>query len=162
VSLRGDAREVVHGMRTRTVLITLALSLPVAGCGSWSWNPVKWFQKQPEPPPPVVEMLTIESPSTGGDSFSQSWDGARLIVDITSPGGSGKATLKPREQGWPLRLAFRMHVTALEGFEAHAAQNLRISLGSQPLTEPALVDLPYGIYTKDSSQLEIQWIDHYR
>ncbi len=139
------------------------IALLLAGCGQWSWNPVRWFQRPPAAGPPLVEVLAIESTtaSPAGERFEQSWDGARLIVDVHSPSGIGKAILRPRGQ-WPLRLAFRMHVSALEGFEARAAQNMRISLGREPLSEPPLIDLPYGVVAKDSEQLEVQWVDHYR
>jgi hypothetical protein len=70
--------------------------------------------------------------------------------------------LKPRDQGWPLRLAFRLHLSALEGFEVRGAQNMRWNLGHDPLTAPALIDLPAGTYTKESPEIEIQWVDHYR
>ena len=53
-------------------------------------------------------------------------------------------------------------MSALEGFEAKGAQNMRISLGREPLIEPAFIDLPYGVVAKDSTQLEIQWVDRYR
>jgi len=150
----------------RTLAMCALAALALAGCSQWSWNPMKWdlFGRKAPPAAPIVDVLAIESgtASPAGERFEQSWDGARLIVDIHSPSGIGRATLRPREQGWPLRLAFRMHVGALEGFEAKSAQNLRISLGSAPLTEPALIDLPYGVVAKDSQQLEIQWVDRYR
>lgn len=153
-------------MQTRAVLSAATVAVLVAGCSSWSWNPAKWslFHRAAEPVPPPVQVLTIASASTnpGGESFVQSWDGTRLIVDIHSPNGTGRATLRPAGERWPLRLAFRMHVGALEGFEVRGAQNLRISLGPEPLAEPALIDLPYGIYLKDTPQIEIQWVDHYR
>lgn len=147
-------------------LPALALLLLCAGCSQWSWNPMKWelFGKKTEAPPPTVEVLAIESGTANpaGERFEQHWDGARLVVDIHSPNGIGRATLKPRGAGWPLRLAFRLHLGALEGFEAKGAQNMRFSLGSTTLTEPALIDLPHGIVAKDSPQLEIQWVDRYR
>lgn len=147
-------------------LVALPLVLLSAGCSQWSWNPMKWdlFGKKTEAPPPAVEMLAIESRTANpaGERFEQHWDGARLVVDIHSPGGIGRATLKPRDQGWPLRLAFRLHLSALEGFEARGAQSMRFSLGREALTEPALIDLPYGIVAKDSPELDIQWVDRYR
>ena len=97
-----------------------------------------------------------------GDRFTQSWEGVRLVVDIHSDTGIGRAVLKPRDQGWPLRLAFRLHLSAVEGFEVRGAQNLRWSLGQDPLTEPAMIDLPAGAYAKDSPEIEVQWVDHYR
>jgi hypothetical protein len=150
-------------MRRQPAYAILLLSLCVAGCSAAAWNPVHWFKKAPPPAAPVVQVLTIEPGSANtSDRFAQSWDGARLIVDIESPSGVGRATLRPANGPWPLRLAFRMHVSALEGFEVRGAQNMRISLGAEPLTEPALIDLPYGIYVKDTSQIDIQWVDHYR
>ena len=135
--------------------------LTLCGCSHWSWNP---FKKEPEAPPPPVEMLSIESlsPNPASDRFAQSWEGVRLMVDVYSDTGIGRAVLKPRDQGWPLRIAFRLHLTALEGFEVRAAQNLRWDLGHEPLTQPAVIDLPAGAYTKESPQIEIQWVDHYR
>ncbi len=148
------------------VVAGLVPLLALAGCANWSWNPAKWslFDKDPEPAPPVVEVLTIESlsPNSAGDHFTQSWDGVRLVVDVHSDAGIGHALLKPRDQGWPLRIAFRLHLSALEGFEVRGAQNLRFSLGHDPLTEPAFIDVPHGAYTRDSPQIEIQWVDHYR
>ncbi len=151
---------------TQRVLVGILLTLTLAGCSQWSWNPADWnpFKKELEPPPPVVEMLSIESRSANptGDRFTQSWEGARLVVDIHSDTGIGRAVLKPRDQGWPLRLAFRLHLGALEGFEVRGAQKLRWNLGHEPLTEPALIDIPHGAYVKDSPEIEIQWVDHYR
>jgi hypothetical protein len=147
-------------------LCALPLAILLSGCSQWSWNPAKWdlFGKKAEAPPPIVEILSIESRSANpaGERFEQHWDGARLVVDIHSASGIGEATLKPREQGWPLRLAFRLHLNAVEGFEVKGAQSMRFSLGHEPLTEPALIDLPYGIVAKESPQLDIQWIDRYR
>lgn len=140
--------------------------LALAGCANGSWNPAKWslFNKDPEPAPPVVEVLTIESlsPNSSGDHFTQSWDGVRLVVDVHSDSGIGRALLKPRDTAWPLRIAFRLHLSAVESFEVHGAQTLRFSLGHEPLTEPAFIDVPAGAYTSDSPQIEIQWVDHYR
>ena len=148
--------------RNGSVPILLVLAVTLAGCSQWSWNPARWnpFKEEPEPPPPVVDVLSIESqsPNPAGDRFSQSWQGARLVVDIHSDSGVGRAVLRPRARGWPLRLAFRLHFSALEGFEVRGAQNLRWSLGQEPLTEPALIDLPHGAYAKDSPQIEIQWV----
>lgn len=147
-------------------LLAVPLVLLSTGCSQWSWNPMQWdlFGKKTEAPPPTVEMLAIESRTANpaGERFEQHWDGARLVVDIHSTSGIGRATLKPRDQGWPLRLAFRLHLSAVEGFEVKGAQSMRFSLGSGALTEPALIDLPYGIVTKDSPQLDIQWVDRYR
>lgn len=150
--------------RRCAVLLALPLILLTTGCSQWSWNPMKWFGDKAEAPPPRVEMLAIESHSANpaGERFEQQWDGARLVVDIHSASGIGHATLKPRDQGWPLRLAFRLHLGAVEGFEVKGAQSMRFSLGHEPLTEPALIDLPYGIVAKDSPQLDIQWVDRYR
>lgn len=150
--------------RAQRVWVVILLTATLAGCSHWSWSPATWFKTQPEPPPPAVEVLSIESQSANpaADRFSQSWDGVRLVVDIHSGPGIGRAVLKPRAQGWPLRLAFRLHLSALEGFEVRGTQNMRWSLGHEPLTEPALIDLPYGTYAKDSPQIEIQWVDHYR
>ncbi len=151
------------GVGTRLAALAVT-ALLLAGCGQWSWNPMRWFEKEPQPKPAPVAVLAIESGTANpaGERFEQSWDGARLVIDIHSPNGIGRATLRPREQGWPLRLAFRIHTGALEGFEARAAQNMRISLGTEPLTEPAYIDLPHGVVAKDSTQLEIQWVDRYR
>ena len=150
----------------RRALLGSVLALALTACSSWSWNPASWnpFKKKPEAPPPVVEVLSIESRSNNpaGDRFTQSWEGVRLVVDVHSDTGIGRAVLKPRDQGWPLRLAFRLHLGALEGFEVRGAQNLRWSLGHDPLTEPAMIDLPAGAYVKDSPEIEIQWVDHYR
>lgn len=145
-------------------LLALLLTLTLTGCSHWSWNPATWFKSKPEAPPPTVELLSIESRSANpvGDRFTQSWEGARLVVDVYSDSGIGRAVLKPRDQGWPLRLAFRLHLSALEGFEVRGAQNMRWNLGHDPLTAPALIDLPAGIYTKESPEIEIQWVDHYR
>jgi hypothetical protein len=144
----------------RRVLLASLFALTLSACG-WSWNP---FSKKPEAPPPTVEVLSIESrsPNPAGDRFTQSWEGVRLVVDVYSDTGIGRAVLKPRDQGWPLRIAFRLHLAALEGFEVRAAQNLRFNLGHDPLTEPALIDLPAGAYTKESPEIEIQWVDQYR
>lgn len=159
-----DALFATLRKRAGLLLLVVCGSLALAGCGQWSWNPLKWFGGREPAAAPIVDVLAIESGSANaaGERFEQSWDGARLIVDIHSPSGIGRATLRPRAQGWPLRLAFRLHVSALEGFEAKSAQNMRISLGSEPLPEPALIDLPYGVVAKDSTQLDIQWVDHYR
>jgi hypothetical protein len=160
---QGDRK---HTARPAGMLAAVLSALAISGCANWSWNPAKWdlFEDDPEPPPPAVEMLAIESlsPDPLSDRFSQSWDGVRLVIDIHSDTGIGRAVLKPREQGWPLRLAFRLHLQALEGFEVHGAQTLRFGLGREPLTEPAFIDLPPGAYAKDSPQIEIQWVDRYR
>ncbi len=157
------AARAAYGGIART-LAGLLCTLTLAACSHWSWNPATWFSKKPEAPPPVVEMLSIESRSTNpaGDRFTQSWEGVRLVVDIYSETGIGRAVLRPRNQGWPLRLAFRLHLSAVEGFEVRGAQNLRWSLGHDPLTEPAMIDLPAGAYAKDSPEIEVQWVDHYR
>jgi len=150
-------------MRLQRTLSLAVLAILCAGCGQWSWNPAKWFREPAPAPMAAVQVLTIESTSGGGDRFVQSWEGARLVVDVHSAGGSGTAVLKPAEgQSWPLRLAFRVHSSALAEFEANGAQALRMSFGSVPLTEPALIDLPYGIYRKESPQLEIRWLGNYR
>ncbi len=154
------------GRSAQRTLAALLLLWTLAACSQWSWNPARWnpFKDEPEPPPPPVEVLSIESRSANpaGDRFTQSWDGVRLVIDIHSDAGFGRALLKPRDQGWPLRLAFRLHLSALEGFEVRAAQNLRWNLGHDPLTEPAFIDLPHGAYAKDSPEIEIQWVDRYR
>lgn len=141
-------------------LFAALCALLLAACG-WSWNP---FKKKPAAPPPVVQVLSIESRSANpaGDRFTQTWEGVRLVVDVYSDAGIGRAVLKPRDQGWPLRLAIRLHLAALEGFEVRGAQNLRWSLGHEPLPEPPLIDLPAGVYTKESPEIEIQWVDQYR
>jgi hypothetical protein len=136
----------------------------LAACAHWSWNPRDWFGDKPEPAPAPVDLLSIQSTSTNpaGERFVQSWEGARLVVDVYSDSGIGHAVVKPRAQGWPLKLAFRLNLTAVEDFEIRGAQNLRWSLGHEPLTQPALIDVPYGAYQKDTPQIEIAWVDHYR
>ena len=64
--------------------------LTLCGCSHWSWNP---FKKEPEAPPPPVEMLSIESlsPNPASDRFAQSWEGVRLMVDVYSDTGIGRA-----------------------------------------------------------------------
>lgn len=136
----------------------------LSACSHWSWNPRDWFGSKPEPAPAPVELLSIQSTSANpaGERFMQTWEGARLVVDIYSDSGTGHAVVKPRDQGWPLKVAFRLNLTAVEDFEIRGAQNLRWSLGHEPLAQPALIDVPYGAYTKDTAQIEIQWVDHYR
>lgn len=162
--MHGQRSFAAHAARSGASALGLPLLLTLTACSHWSWNPVTWFQKKPEAPPPVVEVLGIESRSANpaGDRFTQSWEGVRVVVDIYSDSGIGRAVLKPRDQGWPLRLAFRLHLSALEGFEVRGAQNLRWSLGHEPLTQPALIDLPAGAYAKDTPEIEVQWVDHYR
>jgi hypothetical protein len=145
-------------------LVVLVIVPTLSACSHWSWNPRDWFGSKPEPAPAPVELLSIQSTSANpaGERFVQTWEGARLVVDIYSDSGIGQAVVKPRDQGWPLKIAFRLNLTAVEDFEIRGAQNLRWNLGHDPLTQPALIDVPYGAYQKDTPQLEIQWVDHYR
>jgi hypothetical protein len=142
----------------RITVLGLLLILS-SGCSQWSWNPARWFDAEKSAPAPEVQVLTIEGTSAvAGDRFVQRWDGARLIVDVHSAGGTGSALFKPATaQGWPPRLAVRVHSHALAQFEALGAQNIRMTFGSAPLTEPALIDLPHGVYRRESPQLEIRW-----
>ena len=145
--------------------VVLCLLVPILGaCSHWSWNPRDWFGEKPEPAPAPVELLSIQSTSAdaAGERFVQSWEGARLVVDIYSGSGIGHAVVKPRDKGWPLKLAFRLNLAAVEDFEFRGAQNLRWSLGREPLPQPALIDIPHGAYQKDTPQIEIEWVDHYR
>jgi hypothetical protein len=58
----------------------------LAACSQWSWNPKDWFASKPEPAPAPVDLLSIQSESANatGERFVQTWEGARLVVDVYS------------------------------------------------------------------------------
>ena len=95
------------------------------------------------------------------DRFTQTFEGERLVVDVESPTGIGGATFRPGRGVWPARLAFRLHLRGLEGFEARGAKEFRTSIAEKPLTAPPIVDVPRDVY-EGADALEIRWVDFYR
>ena len=78
-------------MKYKQVGFALAVAPMLSACSHWSWNPRDWFGGKPEPVPAPLDLLSIQSMSANptGERFVQSWEGARLVVDIYSD--SGKA-----------------------------------------------------------------------
>ena len=112
---------------------------------------------------PSLGPLKIESHAwnVDDDRFRQSFEGDRLVVDVESETGIGRATFRPGRGVWPARLAFRLHLRGLEGFEARGVKEFRTSVAEKPLAEPATIDVPRDVYEGGTS-LEIRWVDFYR
>ena len=114
-------------------------------------------------PAPSLGPLYVESHSRDrkGERFTQAFDGDRLVVDVESELGIGRATFRPGRGVWPARLAFRMHLKGLEGFEARGAKKFETSVAEKPLSVPPVVEVPRDVY-EGAAELEIRWVDFYR
>jgi len=138
-------------MRARRAARTsaAALLLLAAGCGH-----LHWPHKSPPPPPPTVHELDVSG--AGGASYPQSWKRNTLLVDLGSAGGTGGITVKPLEDGWPVRLAFRVTPGAFAVLTVKGDE--RVSLPINPTgSAPIDLELPPGVYTAKTAQLEVSW-----
>ena len=132
---------------TRAMLAVLALAAVGCSTGQRAW----------------LGPLYIEQHSRDQkhENFKQTFEGDRLVVDVESPSGIGHATFRPGRGVWPARLSFRLHLKALEGFEARGTKEFRTFLREKPLTAPAVVDVPKDVY-EGADSLDIRWVDFYR
>ena len=129
----------------------LALLLLAAGCSHLHWP----WHKTPPPPPPVVHELDVSG--AGGANYPQTWKRNTLLLDLTSASGSGGITVKPIEgTTWPVRVAFRVTPGSFAVLTVHGEERVSLPIsatGSSPID----LELPPGVYTTKTAQLEVSW-----
>lgn len=121
--------------------------------------------------------LRVEAISAfgAGERLTIRLQGSAAVLDVVSPGGIGRARLLTSGRGWPRRVLVRLHLQALEGFEAwngsrrffHALrheENVRRHQQQQEgvALEPIVVELPAELLQGNPSWVQIQWVDWYR
>ena len=93
-------------------------------------------------------------------------------LDVVSRIGIGWARLSAAPGGWPQRLLVRLHVRALEGFEAWSSswvfsyaldheENVRRHRRAKAgeVLEPICVELPGSLFEDSAVSVELQWVD---
>jgi len=136
----------------RRFALIATLSLSVSACAlHWPWK------RRPAPAPQPVHQVTIApDASASAASITQYWDRNTLLLDLSSVGGEGGASITPIQAlGWPVRLEFRVQPGSIARLEVLAAQRVVYQVPSQGA--PLLLKLAPGAYRADTAQITIRW-----
>ena len=140
-------------MRIPSLLLACCLS----ACAGHEPKPLEGMQSDP---PIRIERL---GPRAETDEITARIEAGRLVIEIRSGMGIGRARIERPHAGWPSGIRFLLHLGALEGFEVRGARTFD---GGRPGTpagdSPIVVDLPDGIASAATEALYVQWIDRYR
>jgi len=128
-----------------------ALLLLAAGCGHLQWP---WHKPPPPPPPPVHEL---DVSGAGSANYPQFWKRNTLLLDLTAASGSGHITVKPVEgSSWPVRLAVRVTPGAFAQLSVQGDERVSLPISATGAA-PIELELPPGIYSARTAQLEVSW-----
>ncbi len=121
-----------------------------------------------------LRIEAVSAPKTG-ERLSVRLRGSTAVLDVVSPAGIGRARLVAGNGGWPPRVLVRLHLQALEGFEAwngsqrfvHALgheENLRRHRRQQGgvALDPIEVEFPASLLQGNPAWVQIRWVDWYR
>ncbi len=112
-------------------------------------------------PPALLAQAT--GPRADGDRLSVAGTTESAVIDIESEFGIGRAVLYPGKAGWPQQIRFRLHLEALEGFEAWADdRHYRHEASGREDRPPFELTLPAGFVAPTTAEIRIQWVDRYR
>ena len=102
-------------------------------------------------------------PRAAGDRIETSFDAGRLVIDVYSVNGIGRARILRPAGGWPESIVFRLHLAALEGFDVRGATDFTLPATLTPdADEPIEVALPTDLVDAGPAALDVQWVDRYR
>ena len=152
--------------RRRRALTLVALSLTLcAGCASAKQD----LQRQRG-----FRIQEVSTPKTG-ERLSLRLQGSTAVLELFSPAGIGRARLVAGSGGWPRRVLVRLHLQALEGFEAwNGSQHFVHALSHEEnvrrhrrqrngaVLEPIEEELPASLLQDNPDWVQIQWVDWYR
>jgi hypothetical protein len=128
----------------RAALIVAGLAL--AACGSRPGAPVVLEQSAD------ARLLVVELPDT-------------VRVEVQSPRGIGRATLRRDGARWPGHVVLRLHLKGLEGLELVAGSDTVRRSEPTSAGPPASgwyeVEVPQELLTGEA-ELRVQWVDFYR
>lgn len=112
--------------------------------------------------PPGLQVQAT-GPRANGDRLSVTGSAESVVIDIESQFGIGRAVLLPGSAGWPRQIRIRLHLTALEGFEAWADdRHYRYEVSGRAKDPPFEVMLPAGFVVPTTAEIRIEWVDRYR
>lgn len=160
------------------LLLTLtlaAIGMPDAyGCS----DPNSLDESLPAPLP-VLEIFYPNHP-TGEVTISPSESNPLINISSTSnTAGIGSATLSLSQGEWPESIAVRLYLRGLEGFTAtngtttidrHQLNVQAFDRNMMPSDQKYLMEdagyyevrLPRSLFTEDTTEIRIQWVDFYR
>ncbi len=152
--LHQPARRPLHPMHLALcAMLALAPALP-----AWAWH-LPWHHRAHGAAAgtgtPGLRLM-VDGSSGSAAAVPQSWDRNTLLVDLTRMAGTGSATLTPPpDQGWPVRLAFRVQPGSIASLEVAGAQRVLFTV---PARGAALtLQLDPGVYVVKTSSLRLRW-----
>jgi hypothetical protein len=131
--------------------------LLITGCVA---DPVGGTEMRFHATTPAIELL---GPRAEGDRIEATLEPDRLLLDVHSASGIGRARILRPAGGWPDSVEFRLHLPALEGFEVRGATGFTIPATlAAPADGPIEIRLPDTVVDAGTEALWVQWIDRYR
>ena len=129
-------------------LIVLLVTV-LAGCGA---------------PEPLLPRFSIEltGPRSEGDRIEVTRVKDRIVFEVTSEFGIGRATLSPLDGDWPDAIGFHMNLRGLESFVVNGESIYRTERSDDGAKGGYRVDLPAGVTGSGSRPIEIAWVDFFR
>ncbi len=132
----------------RPLLVSLLLVCMLSGCAlRWPWK-----HHAPAGPAPV-QVLEVQSSAA---AIAQYWDGTALLLDLTTQGGEGTATLSPPASGgWPIRMEFRVQPGRIASLEVLAGERTQFEVPA--LGAPVVLHLRLDGYRGDTPRITLLW-----
>lgn len=131
--------------------VVVLLTLSLAACsGGRIWP----FGKQTPPTQETASTFVFEG---SGSNIPQYWRRNTVVIDLQGVGGSGALSARLGDgHRWPMRVAVRVRPGSFGELEVNGAQRVILPV---PEDGAAFVDLelPSGIYRRDTVALEIRW-----
>jgi hypothetical protein len=144
--------------RRAQALGAAALLALLAGCSSLPKVASLWpFGTRPvAAPQPVDEIVFETADGSAAPALPQYWKRNTLVVDLSSVPASGSVALRPRAEGWPVRLAFRVVPGAIGTLEVRAAQRVLLPV-SAAAGAPVDLELAPAVLARDTPRIVVSW-----
>jgi hypothetical protein len=140
-------RSLPGAAAVRLPVLLLALST-LGGCAlHWPWK------SRAAHGPPAVQVVGVQPPDAG---IVQHWDGAALLLDLSTQGGAGGATLSAPAGGrWPVRMEFRVQPGRIARLEVLAGERTLFEVPA--LGAPVVLRLRLDGYRGETPQITLHW-----
>ena len=111
-------------------------------------------------PPQAVDELVFEASGEGAAppvAMPQYWKRNTLVVDLQSAPSSGSMRLRPKsEEGWPVRVAFRVRPGSFDRLEVRANQRVVLAIDGAA-TAPVDLELAPGVLSRRAPSMDVFW-----